>query len=95
LFLIEYHDSFPPRLDGLHGSLSIGLSLLILATQDTMCVGNSGEKKLFFELLPVSEGKISRWSQVYLQSLAPTNPRWARVVGYGYGPFSFDGRLTV
>jgi hypothetical protein len=23
-----------------------------------------------------------------MQSLAPTNPHWARVVGYAYGPFS-------
>jgi hypothetical protein len=30
---------------------------------------------------------LSRWSRLYLQSLAPTNPHWAWVVGYG--PFSF------
>jgi hypothetical protein len=33
-----------------------------------------------------SDGTLSRWSRLYLQSLAPTNPHWARVVGYG--PFS-------
>jgi hypothetical protein len=33
-----------------------------------------------------SEGTLSRWSWLHLQSLAPTNPHWARVVGYG--PFS-------
>jgi hypothetical protein len=33
-----------------------------------------------------SEGTLSRWSRLHLQSLAPTNPHWARVVGYG--PFS-------
>jgi hypothetical protein len=27
-----------------------------------------------------SEGKLSRWSRMHLQSLAPTNPHWARVV---------------
>jgi hypothetical protein len=30
-----------------------------------------------------SESTLSRWSQLHLQSLAPTNPHWARVVGYG------------
>jgi hypothetical protein len=34
----------------------------------------------------VSEGALSRWSRLYLQALAPTNPHCARVVGYG--PFS-------
>jgi hypothetical protein len=38
------------------------------------------------ELLRVSKGTVSRWSWVHLQLLAPTNPHWARVVGYG--PFS-------
>jgi hypothetical protein len=33
-----------------------------------------------------SEGTLSHWSRLYLQSLTPTNPHWARVVGYG--PFS-------
>jgi hypothetical protein len=33
-----------------------------------------------------SEGTLSRWSRLHLQSLAPTNPHLARVVGYG--PFS-------
>jgi hypothetical protein len=31
-------------------------------------------------------GTLSRWSRLHLQSLAPTNQHWARVVGYG--PFS-------
>jgi hypothetical protein len=26
------------------------------------------------------EGTLSRWSRLHLQSLAPTNPHWARVV---------------
>jgi hypothetical protein len=29
------------------------------------------------------EGSLSRWSRLCLQSLAPTNPHLARVVGYG------------
>jgi hypothetical protein len=37
-------------------------------------------------LLRASEDTLSRWSRQHLQSLAPTNPHWARVVGYG--PFS-------
>jgi hypothetical protein len=36
------------------------------------------------ELLRASEGTLSRWSRLHLQS--PTNPHWVRVVGYG--PFS-------
>jgi hypothetical protein len=33
-----------------------------------------------------SEGTLSCWPQLHLLSLTPTNPHWARVVGYG--PFS-------
>jgi hypothetical protein len=44
------------------------------------------KKKYYLEFLRASKGTLSRWSQLYLQSLAPTNPHWARVVGYG--PFS-------
>jgi hypothetical protein len=29
------------------------------------------------------EGTLSRLSRLHLQSLAPTNPHWAGVVGYG------------
>jgi hypothetical protein len=36
--------------------------------------------------LRASEGTSSRWSRLHLQSLAPTNPHKARVLGYG--PFS-------
>jgi hypothetical protein len=32
------------------------------------------------------EGTLSFWSRLHLQSLALTNPQWARVMGYG--PFS-------
>jgi hypothetical protein len=34
----------------------------------------------------LSRGTLIRWSRLHLQSLAPTNPRWARVVVYD--PFS-------
>jgi cellulose synthase/poly-beta-1,6-N-acetylglucosamine synthase-like glycosyltransferase len=34
----------------------------------------------------VAEGMLNRWFRLHLQSLAPANPHWARVVGYG--PFS-------
>jgi hypothetical protein len=37
-------------------------------------------------VLRASEGTLSRWSRLLLQSLTPTNLHWARVVGYG--PFS-------
>jgi hypothetical protein len=42
--------------------------------------------KVYFLELRVSEGTSSRWSRLHLQLLAPTNPHWANVVGYG--PFS-------
>jgi hypothetical protein len=38
----------------------------------------------YLEFLRASEGTLSRWSRLYLHSLAPTNPHWARVVGYGW-----------
>jgi hypothetical protein len=38
------------------------------------------------EVSRASKGTWSRWSRLHLQSLAPTNPHRARVVGYG--PFS-------
>jgi hypothetical protein len=39
---------------------------------------------MYIELIRASEVTLSRWSRLHLQS--PTNPHWARVVGYG--PFS-------
>jgi hypothetical protein len=47
------------------------------------------EKIYYLKLLRASEDTLSRWSRLHLQLLAPTNPHWDRVVGYG--PFStFD-----
>jgi hypothetical protein len=43
-------------------------------------------KIYYLDLLRASEGTLSRWSRLHLQSLVLTNPHWARVVGYG--PFS-------
>jgi hypothetical protein len=43
-------------------------------------------KTYYLELVRASEGTLSRWSRLYLQSLAPTNPHWARVMASG--PFS-------
>ncbi|RVE43966.1 hypothetical protein evm_011398 [Chilo suppressalis] len=40
-------------------------------------------KLLFLRAL---EGAFSRWSPLHLQSLAPTNPHWALVVGHGPWP---------
>jgi hypothetical protein len=40
-------------------------------------------KIYYLELLRASEGTLSRWSRLHLQWLAPTNPHWTRVVGYG------------
>jgi hypothetical protein len=40
-------------------------------------------KIYYLEFLRASEGSLSRWSRLHLRSLAPTNPHWARVVGYG------------
>jgi hypothetical protein len=40
----------------------------------------------YLALLRALEGTFSHWSRLHLQSLAPTNPHWARVVVYD--PFS-------
>jgi hypothetical protein len=40
-------------------------------------------KIYYFEVLRAPEITLSRWSRLHLQSLAPTNPHWARVVDYG------------
>jgi two-component SAPR family response regulator len=44
-------------------------------------------KIYYLKLLRASEGTISCWSQLHLQSLAPTNPHWARVVGMTRSPY--------
>jgi hypothetical protein len=48
--------------------------------------GMGDQKTYHLELLRASEGTLSCWSRLHLQSLAPTNPHWARVMCYG--PFS-------
>jgi hypothetical protein len=57
-----------------------------------------GPKHYYLKLLRPSAGTLSRWSRLHLQSLAPTNSHWARVVGYG--PLSLcvihkEGRLIA
>jgi hypothetical protein len=42
--------------------------------------------KILLSRAPPFFGRLSRWSRLQLQSLAPTNPHCVRVVGYG--PFS-------
>jgi hypothetical protein len=39
-------------------------------------------KNLLAQAPPCFGGTLIRWSQLHLQSLAPTNPHWTRVVGY-------------
>jgi hypothetical protein len=39
-------------------------------------------KNYYLEIRRALEDTVSRWSQLYLQSLASINPHWARVVGY-------------
>jgi hypothetical protein len=49
-------------------------------------LSNVGLSKIYYlELLRALEDNmpLSRWSWLRLQSLAPTNPHWDRVVGYG------------
>jgi hypothetical protein len=45
-------------------------------------------KNYHLELLRASEGTFIRWSRLHLQSLAPTNPHWARG---GLWPFLLVG----
>jgi hypothetical protein len=51
-------------------------------------IGRSSDRrpKIYYLEFHVSDGTLSRWSRLYSQSLAPTNPHTAHVVGYG--PFS-------
>jgi hypothetical protein len=42
-----------------------------------------GGQKFIIKFLSASEGTLSRWFRLHLQSIAPTNPHWACVVGYG------------
>jgi hypothetical protein len=41
----------------------------------------SNVDRYYLDLLRVSEGMLNRRSRLYLQSLAPTNPQCARVMG--------------
>jgi hypothetical protein len=46
-------------------------------------IGWVTKKNYYLKLHRVSEGTLRRSSRLHLQSLAPTNPHWARMVGYG------------
>jgi hypothetical protein len=64
----------------------VGSALRRAVTEVKQCLVSHwmGDQKIYYlELLRASEGTLSYWSRLYLQSLAPTNPHWARVVGYG------------
>jgi hypothetical protein len=59
-----------------------------LSNVDQSLDGSVNDQKFIISSSTVlSKGTLSRWSRLHLQSLAPTKPHWARVVGYG--PFSF------
>jgi hypothetical protein len=45
------------------------------------------KQNYYLKLLRALEGTLSCWSRLHLQSSAPTNLQWARVMGYG--PFLF------
>jgi hypothetical protein len=51
--------------------------------QRWIVVGWVAEKKYYFELFRPSEGTLRRWPRQHLQLLAPTNPHWTHVVGFG------------
>jgi hypothetical protein len=56
-------------------------------SEATLVVHQMDDQKYYYlELLRASEGTLSRWSRLHLQSLAPSNPYLAHVVDYG--PFS-------
>ena len=42
-----------------------------------------GDQNYHLEFLRASEGTLSRWSRLHVQSLKPSNPHWARVEGHG------------
>jgi hypothetical protein len=44
---------------------------------------DGGPNIYYLEILRASESTLRRWSKLNWQSLAPTNPHWIRVLGYG------------
>jgi hypothetical protein len=80
LFNLKQRSSIAPR------SVRFGVRSRKLSN---VALGKSldGWPKIYYlELLRASKGTLIRWSRLHLQSLAPTNPHWPCVVGYG--PFS-------
>jgi hypothetical protein len=74
--------------EDLDGPAVIALRLEIIEVKQRWLVQSwDGTLKIYYiELLGASAGTLSRCFRLHLQSLAPTNPHWARVVGYD--PFS-------
>jgi hypothetical protein len=56
---------------------------LAIAKVKQRCLVIRWVTKFIFSSSSLWEGTLSRWSWLHLQLLAPTNPHWARVVGYG------------
>jgi hypothetical protein len=88
---IKHYKNLPshirwPRWEELDGP---AISALDVRSRKLSNIGRSsdGWPKIYdLELLRTSEGTFGRWYRLYLQPLAPTNPHWARVVGYGPFP---------
>jgi hypothetical protein len=67
-----------PGLNELHCSLSIGgIPLLILATQETRCVGKSGGNSPVIEIHRVSKRMLTSWICSRLHAPILTGPTWA------------------
>jgi hypothetical protein len=91
--MMTYIHNIPPIFIGvtviiyfflLRSVYTLFTSLFVMRNSYTLLA--IAEVKQDLEVLRASEGTLSRWSRLYLQSLAPTNPHWIRVVDYG--PFS-------
>jgi hypothetical protein len=82
---IDFIRPWRPRHEELDGPAVSALRRAIVEVKQCWSV-IGWMTKHYLELLRASDGTLSRWSRLHLQSLAPTNPHWASVVGYD--PFS-------
>jgi hypothetical protein len=79
-----YHPKRPTIFfEELHGPLISALRRAIAEVKQRWTFIGWVTKIYHLELLRASEGTLSCWSRLHLQSLAPTNSHWARVVRYG------------
>jgi hypothetical protein len=71
-------------MDGeeLDGPAVSALSRAIAEVKQCWSVIGWVTKNLLSRYSVFRKGTLSRWSQLYLHSLAPTKPNWVRVVGY-------------